>query len=195
MLEMMIDSIRVSLVNYQRVVILRVKEDDQYLPIWIGPSEADSIALKLQDVDVPRPLTHDLMRSLISTLGASVSRVVVTDLDQDTFFAKIMIEHNDSTIEIDARPSDAIALAVRTDAPIFVDEAVIEKAGIQMDQDTGNPIISNSNKSRPLSKEEIKKLSAFSDFIETLNLDDLGRTEEPNQSKSDGESPPSKDLT
>ena len=90
MLEMMIDSIRVSFVNYQRVVILKVKEDDQYLPIWIGPSEADSIALKLQDVDVPRPLTHDLMSSLISTLGASVSRVVVTDLDQDTFFAKIM---------------------------------------------------------------------------------------------------------
>jgi len=195
MLEMMIDSIRVSLVNYQRVVILKVKEDDQYLPIWIGPSEADSIALKLQDVDVPRPLTHDLMSSLISTLGASVSRIVVTDLDQDTFFAKIMIEHTDSTIEIDARPSDAIALAVRTDAPIFADDSVIEKAGVQMDQDTGNPIISNSNESRPLSEEEIKNLSAFSDFIETLNLDDLGRAEEPNQSKSDGESPPSQDNT
>ena len=84
MLQLVIDSIRVSLMNYQRVVILRVKDSDRYLPIWIGPSEADSIALKLQDVSVPRPLTHDLLRAVITSLGATVNHIVVSDLNNDT---------------------------------------------------------------------------------------------------------------
>ena len=186
MLEMVIDSIRVSLMNYQRVVILRAKETNQYLPIWIGPSEAESIALKLQDVSVPRPLTHDLLRAVISTLGATISRVVVSELANDTFFAKIVLNANGTTMEIDSRPSDAISLAVRSDAPIFADDTVVKKAGVQMDEETGEPLTPNNSApgSRPLGEEEIKSMSAFTDFIETLNLDDLGKEQKPPASSS-----------
>ena len=181
MLEMVIDSIRVSILNYQRVVILRVKDSDRYLPIWIGPSEADAIALKLQDVSVPRPLTHDLLRSVIASLGATINHVVVSDLTDDTFFAKIVLAHNGTTMEVDSRPSDAIALAVRSQAPIYVDDSVLERAGVQMDQETGKPILpgDNGEESRPLREEELKSLSAFKDFIDTLNLEDLGREGQP----------------
>ena len=186
MLEMVIDSIRVSLMNYQRVVILRAKETNQYLPIWIGPSEAESIALKLQDVSVPRPLTHDLLRAVISTLGATISRVVVSELTNDTFFAKIVLDANGTTLEIDSRPSDAISLAVRSDAPIFADDTVVEKAGVQMDEETGEPLTPDGRETggRPLGEEEIKSMSAFTDFIETLNLDDLGKEQKPPASSS-----------
>ncbi len=177
MREMSIDSIRVSLTNYQRVVILKVNETDRYLPIWIGPNEADAIALKLQDVDVPRPLTHDLLSSALEAVGASVNRIVVSDLTNDTFFAKIVIAYNDSTVEIDARPSDAIALAVRTKAPIFAEDEVLEKASVEMDAETGKAMIPNSTDApddRPLDDEELRRLSAFTEFIDTLNLEDLG---------------------
>ena len=177
MREMSIDSIRVSVTNFQRVVILKVKETDRYLPIWIGPNEADAIALKLQEVSVPRPLTHDLLGAIITAVGASVHRIVVSSLDNDTFFAKIIIQHNGSTMEIDSRPSDAIALAVRTQAPIFAEDEVIDKASVEMDAESGKPVIpgnGDSPEDRPLGEEELKRLSAFTDFIDTLNLEDLG---------------------
>ena len=104
MLEMTIDSIRVSPMNYQRVVILKEKDSDRYLPIWIGPAEADAIAVKLQDLSVPRPLTHDLLRTVIDTLGASVKHILVSDLQNDTFFAKISLQSNGTSQEIDCRP-------------------------------------------------------------------------------------------
>ena len=188
MLEMVIDSIRVSLMNYQRVVILRVKDSDRYLPIWIGPAEADAIALKLQDVAVPRPMTHDLLRSVITALGATVEYIVVSDLNNDTFYAKIVLKHNGTTMEVDARPSDAIALAVRTQSPIYVEDSVLEQAGISMDQETGRPLVAPADEkapsdvgeeAKPLREEELKKLSAFKEFIDTLNLDDLGRGDAP----------------
>ena len=102
MLEMEIESIRVSLMSYQRVVILRVKGSNRYLPIWIGSAEADAIALRLQDVEVPRPLTHDLLGNVISALGASASGIVVSDLTDDTFYAKIVLSHNGGTLEVDS---------------------------------------------------------------------------------------------
>jgi hypothetical protein len=184
---MVIDSIRVSLMNYQRVVILRVKDSDRYLPIWIGPSEADSIALKLQDVSVPRPLTHDLLGSVIGTLGATVNHIVVSDLNNDTFYAKIILQLNGSSMEVDCRPSDAIALAVRAQAPIYAEDSVLEKAGVQMDMETGKPIIpgedgedgEDGEEPRPLREEELKSLSAFKDFIDNLDLEDLGKEQKP----------------
>ncbi|MDP6403091.1 MAG: bifunctional nuclease family protein [SAR202 cluster bacterium] len=183
MLEMVIDRIQVSLMNYQRVVILRVKDSDRYLPIWIGPSEADSIALKLQDVSVPRPLTHDLLGSVIGTLGATVNHIVVSDLNNDTFYAKIILQLNGSSMEVDCRPSDAIALAVRAQAPIYAEDSVLEKAGVQMDMETGKPIIpgedgEDGEEPRPLREEELKSLSAFKDFIENLDVD-LGKEQKP----------------
>lgn len=187
MLEMIVDSIRVSLMNYQRVVILRVKETDRYLPIWIGPPEADAIALKLQDVAVPRPLTHDLIGSIIDSLGAKVEKIVVSDLTDDTFFAKIVIQSNGTSVEIDSRPSDAIALAVRTKCPIFAEDTVVEKAGVQMDAETGKPIMpgegeSGESPARELNEDEIKRMSAFQDFIDSLDLEDFGKEDKPRRS-------------
>jgi bifunctional DNase/RNase len=180
MIEMTIDSIRVSLMNYQRVVILKEKEAERYLPIWIGPAEADAIAVKLQGVNVPRPLTHDLLRSVIDSLGASVSSIIVNDLKNDTFFAKIMLNVDGSEVEIDSRPSDALALAVRAEVPIFADESVMEKAGIFLDQETGKPLQDSeaapgSMEAKQVTEEELGKLSAFKDFINTLDLEDFNK--------------------
>lgn len=179
-LEMVIDSIRVSLMTYQRVVILREKEADRYLPIWIGPAEADAIAVKLQNVSVPRPLTHDLLRSVIHSLGSAINHIIVSDLENDTFFAKVVLMSDENTIEVDARPSDAIALAVREQIPIFADETVLTKAGIMLDKETGKPLIADGKK-RTVTEEELKSLSAFKDFIDQLDMDDLGN-ESPGKS-------------
>lgn len=129
--ELEIDGIRTSIANYQRVVVLRAKKSDRYLPIWIGPAESDSIALKLHGVSLTRPLTYDLLDLTIADLGAKVTRVVVSDLRGDTFYAIIALRLNGKTIERDSRPSDAIALAVRTGAPIFASEVVLSKAGME----------------------------------------------------------------
>ena len=189
MIEMVIDSIRVNVMSFQRVVILRVKDSDRYLPIWIGPSEADAIAMKLQDVQVPRPMTHDLLRSALAVLGATVNRIVVSDLNDDTFYAKIVIQHNGTTMEVDSRPSDAIALAVRTQAPIYAEDSVVEQAGVQMDLETGKPIVPGDVEQRPVpvGEDELKRLSAFQDFVGTLNLEDLGKQESPPASSAESE--------
>lgn len=180
MIEMTIDSIRVSLMNYQRVVILKEKLSDRYLPIWIGPAEADAIAVKLQGVAVPRPLTHDLLNSVIDTLGGVVNSIVVNDLKNDTFFAKVIIDTSGKQMEIDSRPSDALALAVRTGVPIYAAESVLDKAGILLDGETGKPIFDEKDmpegKSTKVNDEEMKrKMSAFYDFINTLDLDDFDK--------------------
>jgi bifunctional DNase/RNase len=178
MIEMLIDSIRVSLMNYQRVVILKEKESDRYLPIWIGPAEADAIAVKLQDVTVARPLTHDLLRSVIDVLGAKVSSIIVSELKNDTFYAKIVLNVDGGQMEVDSRPSDALALAVRADVPIFAEEVVLDKAGILLDKDTGKPIQemeSGEAGGKKPSEEELKRMSAFYDFINTLDLEDFDK--------------------
>lgn len=182
MFEMEIDSIRVSLMNYQRVVILKEKASDRYLPIWIGPAEADAIAVKLQEVSVPRPLTHDLLNSVIGSLGANISRIVVTDLSNDTFYAKIVLQADGKWIEIDSRPSDAIALAVRTETPIFAEEAVMDKASIVLDKETGKPLLpdiqnlTRTDEQKPVEEEELKRMSAFQDFVQGLDLEGLGKS-------------------
>jgi len=168
MIEMTIESIRVSMLNYQRVVILKEKAAERYLPIWIGPAEADAIAVKLQEHQVPRPLTHDLLGNIIGALGAAVSSIIVCDLQNDTFFAKIVLAFNGNQIEIDSRPSDAIALAVRVKVPIFAEETVLDKAGIIIDPETGKPA-----PARDIPPEELERMSAFRDFIEGLDLSDF----------------------
>ena len=179
MKQMTVDSIRVSPMNYQRVVILRENDSDRYLPIWIGPAEADAIAVKLQDLSVPRPLTHDLLREVIDKLGGSIRRIVVNDLQNDTFFATITIEVNGHSEDIDCRPSDAVALAVRAKVPIFADESVLDKAAIQLDKEgrpTGQPG-GDDSPAEPRSEvkeEELEGMSAFTDFIDSLDLEDFG---------------------
>ncbi len=173
MKEMSIESVRLSLMNYQRVVILREKGSDRYLPIWIGPSEADAIAVRLQDVAVARPLTHDLLKNLIEQLGGRVAYIVVNDLSNDTFFARIILDMNGETVEIDSRPSDAIALAVRVDVPIYAEENVLDSAGVLLDEQGEGDDESVSPRSRPVDAEELERLGAFKDFIESLDLSDL----------------------
>ena len=178
MVEMTIDSIRVSLMNYQRVVILKEKDADRYLPIWIGPAEAAAIAVKLQDVSVPRPLTHDLLGNVIGQLGGSVQSIMINDLMNDTFFAKILLSVDGRTLEVDSRPSDAIALAVRAKVPIFAEETVLSKAAIFLDKETGKPITAETPpgaEPKQVDEAELKRMSAFTDFIDTLDLGDLGK--------------------
>ncbi len=165
MVEVTIDSVRVSLVSQYRLVVLKESGAERFLPIWIGPFEAEAITLQMQGVEVPRPLTHDLLKKMIATLGGHVSHIVVTDLRQETFYANIVLDVNGKRMEIDSRPSDAIALAVRTNVKIFVNDTVMESAGIVPEEDISGAV----------SKEEEERLSAFSDFIDTLDLDDLGK--------------------
>ncbi len=139
MFEVTVDHVKISPVSEQRVVILKATEVNKYLPIWIGRNEGDAIALKLQGQELPRPMTHDLMDSMIRNLGATVTQVVVTDLTGDMFLAKVVMESNGTTIESDSRPSDAIALAVRCGAPVFVEDAVLDRGGVEYDPDTGEP--------------------------------------------------------
>ena len=118
MRELEIESIRVRQETQQRAVVLRVKDSDLFLPIFVGHFEVEAIRLKLMDVEVLRPMTHDLLDDVIGNLGGSVKSIVVSELKDDTFYAKILVDYNNTIIEIDSRPSDAIALAVRTNAPI-----------------------------------------------------------------------------
>jgi bifunctional DNase/RNase len=180
MMELVIDSIRVSLLNHQRVVILKQKDVDRYLPIWIGPPEADAIAVRLQEVSVPRPLTHDLLHNSIKDLGGTIDSIVVSSMENDTYFATIVVRQGDKTVQIDARPSDALALAVRAGVQIFAAPEVMEKCGVRLDKDSGLAVVGEGDPhdhvgeaGGPVGEEEREKLSAFADFIESLDLGDM----------------------
>ncbi|MFN2289909.1 MAG: bifunctional nuclease family protein [Anaerolineae bacterium] len=165
MIKVSIDSVRASLLSQHRVVVLKEEGMERYLAIWIGPYEADAITIKLQDIEIARPLTHDLLRQSIEKLGAQVSHVLVNDLQDDTFYARVVMDRNGERIELDSRPSDAIALAVRVQAPIFVDETVMERAGVVPDEEIDLDEIT---------PEEEEQLAPYKDFIEGLDLGDLG---------------------
>jgi bifunctional DNase/RNase len=181
MVELIIDSIRVNVLSFQRVVILRVKDSDKYLPIWIGASEADAIALKLQDIQVARPMTHDLLRAALATVGATVNRIVVSDLNDDTYYAKIVIQHNGSTVEVDSRPSDALALALRTGAPVFVAERVIQEAGLPINSSLDIEVeqVEGGISERVLAlKAELREAVAREQYEEAASLrDEIRRLE------------------
>jgi bifunctional DNase/RNase len=181
MIEVAIDSIRVSLMSQQRIVILREKNAERYLPIWIGVYEAESITIALQEVEVARPLTHDLVKNIFNQLNAKIIRVEVVALRDDTFYGNIVIETNDRTINIDSRPSDALAIAVRTHVPILVARSVMDSAGIIPEEDL------QEEPTRPKALPAVQqgeseggeeRLSIFKDFLEGLDLGDLD-TDEP----------------
>ncbi len=171
MIEVTVDSIRVSLISQHRVVVLKELNSDRYLPIWIGPFEADAITIALQGVDIPRPLTHDLLKRVIDEVGGVVSHILVNDLRDDTFYARIVMDVNGRHSEIDSRPSDAIALAVRAQVPIYVVESVMERAGIEPAEDEA------LHEDAGLTPEEEEKLDVFREFVETLDLESLGDDE------------------
>ncbi len=138
MQEMVIYGVSFDLVGKQPIVLLKTAEGNKFLPIWIGHPEAAAILMKLQGATTPRPMTHDLFTETLAQLDAQVVRVCVTDLRDNTFYATITIQQNGSEIEIDSRPSDAIALAVRVDAPIYADDRVIEESAIEFEGEEVN---------------------------------------------------------
>jgi hypothetical protein len=174
MIEVIIDSVRVSLMSQHRVVVLKDINHERYLPIWIGPCEADAITVRLQDMPTPRPLTHDLLRSVIREMGGKIVHILISDLRQEVYYARIVVDVAGEQIEIDSRPSDAIALGVRADVPIFVSESVMDKAAREPDED----IEKAAGDLPDGEKVDDKRLSAFADFVDSLDLDDLEDSEE-----------------
>jgi len=164
MIEVVVDSIRISLVSQHRIVVLKEMDSDRQLPIWIGPYEADAITIELQDVEVARPVTHDLLKNVIETMGGKVSHVLIKALNDSVFFASLFIDVNGDLQEIDSRSSDAIALAVRVKVPIFVDEEVMDQAGILPEPDIQEE---GDEEADP------ESLDAFADFVDTLDFDDF----------------------
>ena len=165
MIEVVIDSIRVGLMSQQRVVILREVDADRYLAIWIDPYMAEQITFVLQEVEVARPMTHDLIREMLRAMDARVTRVEVHSLKGDVFYGNIVVEADGKAIDIDSRPSDALALAVRTHVPILVSEEVMEAAGIipedDMDEESNNGT---------LGEEGQERLEVFQDFLDNLKI-------------------------
>ena len=168
MIECQIDSVRVSLTNQDRIIVLKDKENERYLPVWIGMFEAESITIALQNIAVARPLTHDLFLNLVEKLGAKFLRIEINNLLNGTYFANLVLE-TDKEIFIDCRPSDALALVVRSGVPIFVDEEILEEAAIQP-EDYLDLSPEESDKEQLDQDENVDSgdTSLFDDFLNTL---------------------------
>jgi uncharacterized protein len=181
MVEVVIDSVRVSLTNQQRIVVLRETSGERFLPIWIGPYEAEAITIALQEIEVARPQTHDLLKNILNTLNAKLVRVEVLSVRDDVFYGNLVLEVNDQLINIDARPSDALAIAVRSRVPVLVDREVIESAGIEPERDLedGEKTVADTElltQDNP-SDEGSERLSIFEDFLQNLDIDNLPPSE------------------
>jgi uncharacterized protein len=155
MIEMNLVGVRVELPTNQPIVLLREKEGERFLPIWIGAMEATAIAFALQGIVTARPMTHDLMKNLLEELGVRIDRIVITELRDGTFYAVIQMQQNGSSFEVSSRPSDAIALAVRVNVPVFANEEVLTEASIVIRDDE---------------EQEVEK---FREFLEQVNPEDF----------------------
>jgi bifunctional DNase/RNase len=173
MIEVTIESIRVSLMSQNRIVVLREEGGDRFIPIWIGPFEADAITLQLQGMEVPRPLTHDLLKNVIESLGAEVLHIVISGLEKNTYYARIVLDVDGDTVEIDSRPSDAIALSVRTSSPIYVADEVMQQAGMQPEEEMNLGVGGAPSEFNEPDETAPEDLGAFKDFVEGLDLDKL----------------------
>lgn len=176
MIEVVIDSIRVGLMSQNRVVILREVETERYLAIWIDAYMAEQITFALQDIEVARPMSHDLMKQILQSLNARLVRVEVTELKNEVFYGNLVIElENGHEISIDSRPSDALALAVRTNIPILVAREVMEEAGIVPEQDIieSQDLSEQAEDSYEEMADEAKdRLSIFEDFLDNISIED-----------------------
>lgn len=180
MIEVTIDSVRVSLMSPQRVVVLRQTDTERFVPIWVGPYEAEAITVALQEIEMIRPLTHDLLKNLFGTFNAKIKRVEIISLSEEIFFGNIVAETNGKEINIDSRPSDALALAVRAHVPIFVHQSVLDEAGITPETDLQHDGSDSDDTPLKLSEEEgSERLSIFEDFIDQLDLGKLDDKDKP----------------
>jgi bifunctional DNase/RNase len=181
MIEVTIDSIRVSLMSQHRIVVLKEENGSRFLPIWIGPFEADAITLQLQGIDAPRPLTHDLLKTVIETLGGEVLHIVISGLEKNTYYARIVLDVDGDTVEVDSRPSDAIALSVRVSAPVYVAEEVMDQAGLLPEEEItlsegaagAMAPLAARNREDDDDEDGDEDLGVFTDFVEGLDLDNL----------------------
>jgi bifunctional DNase/RNase len=163
MVEMVIYGVSFDLVGKQPIVLLKTADGNRFLPIWIGHPEAAAILMKLQNASTPRPMTHDLVTEILGQLNAEVVRITVTELRENTFFAQITVQQDGSEVEVDSRPSDAIALAIRSDAPIYAAESVIEESAIEFEGEEVN---------------EEEMVDEFKKFLENVSPDQFAVEDE-----------------
>jgi bifunctional DNase/RNase len=178
MVEMTVESVRINLATQQRVVILKATKQERYLFIWIAQAEAYAIAVELQGTNSPRPLTHDLLKNVIGELGANIESIVISDLIDEIFYARLVLDVSGRHVEVDARPSDAIALAVRAKTTIFVEDSVLERAGVALEtnEEPQKTIGRPEPRRSEVSPEEEENLDAYRDFINSLDvLDEFGK--------------------
>ncbi len=192
MVEVVIDSVRVSLTNQQRIVVLREVNNERYLPIWIGPYEAEAITIALQEIEVQRPQTHDLLKNILTTLNARLVRIEVVSLKEDVFYGNLIVEVDGRTVIIDSRPSDALALAARAHVPILVSKEVMDSAGVMPEEDLQNQRPTTpAAPAHPAASEEpdietsSERLSVFEDFLQNLDLDNLEDKEDDEPDEDD----------
>jgi bifunctional DNase/RNase len=177
MVEMEIYGVSFDLVGKMPIVLLKTADGSRYLPIWIGHPEAAAILMKLQNATTPRPMTHDLFADVLAQLDVRIVRITVTELRENTFYAQITVAQDGQEVEIDSRPSDAIALAIRTEAPIFADERVIEESGIEFEGEEGEEQIRGEPVS--LTQEQIEEVtSKFKSFLEDVTPEQFAEGDE-----------------
>ena len=180
MIEVQIDSVRVHLMTPQRLVVLKQIGSERYLPIWVGPYEAEAITVALQEVEMIRPLTHDLLKNVFGAFNARIKRIEIVKLQNEIFYGSIVAEVDGREVDVDSRPSDAIALSVRAHVPILVHHTVMDEAGIIPEQDVSEETDALENaEPAPLSEEGTERLSVFEDFLEKLEFDKSDDEDKP----------------
>jgi len=190
MIEVQIDSVRVHLMTPQRLVVLKQIESERYLPIWVGPYEAEAITVALQEVEMSRPLTHDLLKNVFGAFDANITRIEIVQLQNDIFYGNIVAVVDGKEINVDSRPSDAIALSVRAHVPILVNQSVMDEAGIMPEADISESGEKpESSPPVPLSKEGTERLSVFEDFLGKLDIDKFDDKDKPDDDKPSDDKP------
>ena len=193
MIEVQIDSVRVHLMTPQRLVVLKQLGSERYLPIWVGPYEAEAITVALQEVEMIRPLTHDLLKNVFGAFNARIKRIEIIKLQNEIFYGSIVAEVDGRELEVDSRPSDAIALSVRAHVPILVHHSVMEEAGIVPEQDMPEDAETPEQaEPAPLSEEGTERLSIFEDFLEKLEFDKPDDKDKPDDEDASASDKPKK---
>jgi uncharacterized protein len=190
MIEVQIDSVRVHLMTPQRLVVLKQIGSERYLPIWVGPYEAEAITVALQEVEMIRPLTHDLLKNVFGAFNARIKRIEIVKLQNEIFYGSIVAEVDGREVDVDSRPSDAIALSVRAHVPILVHHTVMEEAGIVPEQDVSEEAETpEKTEPAPLSEESTERLSVFEDFLEKLEFDKSEDEDKPDDAEGPSDKP------
>lgn len=192
LIEVKVDSLRVSLTNQQRIIVLKQINDDRYLPIWIGPYESEAITIALQEVEISRPQTHDLVKNAINLLNGKIINATIKDLRDDIFFGVLNIEIDGKNIELDSRPSDAIAIAIRAHVPIFIAKKVMDEASIVPEDIKSDELTSDPEKPETMADDRMPsnkdRLSIFEDYLDNKQPDDkLADDQEESDETKDSE--------